>query len=179
MLRHRGTVRRVSRRDGCRVRAGSREALIMQIRASSSGLPAGSGKSPLHAVDWGRQGPEAIWRGRLAPAVILACVRVLWWRAPYCSTTFAGMRRRRGCGHQGCPSWQLTAWAGQGASAIAGCRTYQMARTASTHARTRSTSRSAQIIQLGRARLERGRRPPAMQIGGSRASSLTGVSHRM
>ena len=40
------------------------------------------------------------------------------------------------------------------------------ARMASTHARTRSASRSAQIIQLGRARLERGRRPPAMQNGG-------------
>jgi hypothetical protein len=45
----------------------------------------------------------------------------------------------------------------------------QVARTASTHARTRSTSRRAQIIQLERARLERGRRPPAMQNWAARA----------
>ena len=46
------------------------------------------------------------------------------------------------------------------------CVGHSAARTASTHARTRSTSRRAQIIQLGRARVERGRRPPAMQNGG-------------
>jgi len=46
------------------------------------------------------------------------------------------------------------------------CLRPQRARMASTHARTRSASRSAQIIQLGRARLERGQRPPAMQNGG-------------
>ncbi len=48
------------------------------------------------------------------------------------------------------------------------CVGHSAARTASTHTRTRSTSRRAQIIQLGRARLERGRRPPAMQNGGYR-----------
>jgi hypothetical protein len=51
------------------------------------------------------------------------------------------------------------------------CLRCQGARTASTHARTRSASRSAQITQLGRARLESGRRPPAMQIGGYLKSS--------
>ncbi len=54
----------------------------------------------------------------------------------------------------------------------------RVARMASTHARTRSASRSAQIIQLGRARLERGRRPPAMQAVTCAPGRLSAVCSR-